>query len=485
MSWPCARRSPDLAAWEEFHPGEVPFPILRAHLATVISETETASGFIAGHVTFCSLKPMRSIPFRVVCMLGMSDGEFPRRDVPIAFDLLAEEGAAAGRSRRDEDRQLFLEAMLSARDVFYLSYTGLSTSDNSELPPSVVVSELIDYLSALAPGTPSRGAHRAPPAAAFLPRLLRQRPALLVLRAKTARPSSTPRPRSPRRRSRPPSWTGRRSNCAPSPSFSAPRPNTSSSAGSAPGCPKPRRRSANPSRWPSTSWSNGSSPAASPTARSPAARPRIWLPASARPGSCRPGILATRSSTICARKIEPLLDKIADAGLGELRPPQLLEAGADDWKLHGTLDTLHAGGLRFVTAWELKPKDRLRAWAAHLLLNAAAGPATTWIFATNEVVSYQPRTDALELLAGLVALFREGQTRPLPVFAKSSFEFAKRTLFPKKNSSPAGVVARKVYDNRRGRRIRITTSAFAIPPIPCGPEWEALALRLWTPLLTP
>ena len=86
----------ELAQWEEFHAGPMPFAVLRAHLATLFTESGGASGFLAGHVTFCSLKPMRSIPFRVICMLGMSDGAFPRRETPVAFDLLAENSAAAG-----------------------------------------------------------------------------------------------------------------------------------------------------------------------------------------------------------------------------------------------------------------------------------------------------------------------------------------------------------------------------------------------------
>jgi len=90
--------------------------------------------------------PMRSIPFRVVCLLGMNVAEFPRIQHVPQFDLTARAPRIGDRFRRNEDRYLFLEALLSARDVFYISYIGNSIQDNSERVPSVVVSELLDYI---------------------------------------------------------------------------------------------------------------------------------------------------------------------------------------------------------------------------------------------------------------------------------------------------------------------------------------------------
>src|SRR5207248_1361058 len=90
--------------------------------------------------------PMRSIPFKVVCLLGMNDTAYPRRDRAPEFDLIAQHRRPGDRNSRADDRALFLEALLSARDVFYVSYVGQSMRDNSPLPPSVVVSELNDYI---------------------------------------------------------------------------------------------------------------------------------------------------------------------------------------------------------------------------------------------------------------------------------------------------------------------------------------------------
>jgi exodeoxyribonuclease V gamma subunit len=76
----------------------------------------------------------------------MNDGAFPRQGRPPGFDLIAREPRRGDRSLRDEDRYLFLESILSARDSLYISYVGQSIRDNSEIPPSVLVSELLDAI---------------------------------------------------------------------------------------------------------------------------------------------------------------------------------------------------------------------------------------------------------------------------------------------------------------------------------------------------
>src|SRR5690606_11549026 len=85
-------------------------------------------------------------PFRVVCLIGMNDGSFPRTQTPPSFDLIAQSFRRGDRSRRADDRYLFLETLLAARDVLYVSYVGQSIRDNAPMPPSVLVSELLDYV---------------------------------------------------------------------------------------------------------------------------------------------------------------------------------------------------------------------------------------------------------------------------------------------------------------------------------------------------
>jgi len=91
---------------------------------------------------------MRSIPFKVVAMLGLNDGQYPRQSKPLDFDLMAQEERRVGdRSRRGDDRYLFLEALISARSCLYLSYQGVDSKNNSPRQPSLVLSELMDYLT--------------------------------------------------------------------------------------------------------------------------------------------------------------------------------------------------------------------------------------------------------------------------------------------------------------------------------------------------
>ncbi len=112
-----------------------------------LSISQQSRGFISGVITFATLVPMRSIPFRVVCLLGMNDNKYPREDRPPTFDLMATMGYQRGdRSKRNDDRYLFLEALISAQDTFYISYEGRSIRDNKERPPSVLVSEFANYL---------------------------------------------------------------------------------------------------------------------------------------------------------------------------------------------------------------------------------------------------------------------------------------------------------------------------------------------------
>jgi exodeoxyribonuclease V gamma subunit len=134
---------------------------LRGLLFDTINGARPARGFLMGGVTFCSLVPLRSIPFRVVCLVGLGDGEFPRKDATTDFDLIVHGGGGrrrGDRSRRSEDRYIFLESILAARERLIITYTGQSIRDNSSLPPSVVVAELCDYLDAWrepAPAAPS------------------------------------------------------------------------------------------------------------------------------------------------------------------------------------------------------------------------------------------------------------------------------------------------------------------------------------------
>jgi exodeoxyribonuclease V gamma subunit len=97
-------------------------------------------------VRFCSLQPMRAIPAKVIALLGMNEGVFPRVDQHYSLNHLhGAQEADYFPSKLDLDRYLFLEAMMSARESIYISYEKLP-HERQRYGASVIVQELIDYL---------------------------------------------------------------------------------------------------------------------------------------------------------------------------------------------------------------------------------------------------------------------------------------------------------------------------------------------------
>jgi exodeoxyribonuclease V gamma subunit len=126
--------------------GSVDLDSVRARLEAALERHAPGRAFLTGGVTFCALVPMRSIPFRIVCLLGMNDSAFPRAQRPLGFDLMAQRPVPGDRTVRDDDRYLFLEALLAARQRLLITYIGQSVRDNAEIPPAVVISELLDVI---------------------------------------------------------------------------------------------------------------------------------------------------------------------------------------------------------------------------------------------------------------------------------------------------------------------------------------------------
>jgi exodeoxyribonuclease V gamma subunit len=127
----------------------VPLAVVREHWLSELGQAPMHRRFFGGGVQFATLMPMRTIPFRVVCLLGMNDADYPRRQTPRDFDLMTLDAQwrAGDRSRREDDRYLFLEAVLAARDKLYISWQAKRTTDHEPLPPSVLVAQLRDYLA--------------------------------------------------------------------------------------------------------------------------------------------------------------------------------------------------------------------------------------------------------------------------------------------------------------------------------------------------
>jgi exodeoxyribonuclease V gamma subunit len=125
----------------------LPLTVVREAWLAGLDQGRLSQRFLAGSVNFCTLMPMRAIPFKVVCLLGMNDGDYPRAQPPLDFDLMGSDYRPGDRSRREDDRYLLLEALLSARDQLYISWVGRSIRDNSERPASVLIGQLRDHLA--------------------------------------------------------------------------------------------------------------------------------------------------------------------------------------------------------------------------------------------------------------------------------------------------------------------------------------------------
>ncbi|MBY6186600.1 exodeoxyribonuclease V subunit gamma [Marinobacter hydrocarbonoclasticus] len=139
----------------------LPITVVREICLAPFGEEGVSQRFLAGKINFCTLMPMRAIPFKQVCLLGLNDEDYPRSRPAMDFDLLAAGGLTDGqgqripnqyrpgdRSRREDDRYLFLEALMAAREQIYFSYVGRNARDNAERTPSVLLGQLQDHLKA-------------------------------------------------------------------------------------------------------------------------------------------------------------------------------------------------------------------------------------------------------------------------------------------------------------------------------------------------
>ena len=124
----------------------VTYEVFKHSFLDIIAMDKRSGSFAIGGITFCSLIPMRSIPFKVVALLGMDFDKFPRRETPLSFSLMEQKRRKGDRNVKDNDKHLFLETILSAQQYLYISYIGRNAKDNSIHPPSALVDELVDYI---------------------------------------------------------------------------------------------------------------------------------------------------------------------------------------------------------------------------------------------------------------------------------------------------------------------------------------------------
>ena len=475
--------------------GEVGIEVVRYWIEERLGKSERGFGFLTGGVTFCAMLPMRSIPFSVVALIGMDDGAFPRRNAPQGFDLMARKPRRGDRSPRDEDRYLFLEALLSARQRLHISYLGQSMKDNGELPPSVLVSELIDYL---AKGFETPDGRRAGqvlrhPLQPFSPRYFRGDPRLFSYSrqnckgalAKLSPPSVPPpfmaAPLAP--------WPEESTVtlkaltdflCNPAKELLRRRLGIHVEQGVEP------LEEVEPFTLPAlvkyqleqeivAALLRGEE-ASAPYA---VARGRGDLP----PGECGAALFEKLSGPAAE-----FAEKVAQAAGGEMLPPLDIDIKLPGGRIIGRIGSITGERLVRYRYTKLKAKDQLRLWVEHLALNCAnAGgyPLDSSFLASDCTINLPPMDGCREYLDGLLELYRKGMSYPVKFFPETSLEYARKARDPKKAGKALADARGKWHGSEffpgegKDRHCR----RFYGDGEPLDEEFAATALSVWEPLL--
>jgi len=483
----------------------VDLAVILESLNQMLAEDRFGSGFITGGVTFCALKPMRSIPFKVICLIGMNDGAFPRADRHLSFDLMAQKPRLGDRSLRADDRYLFLETLVSARERLHISYVGQSIRDNSEAPPSVLVSELLDYVAQAceSPGEDILKDHvlvRHRLQAFSQAYFTGQDARLFSYSAENCRASHC----------------GQAARAVPASFLDVPL--------SAPGV-EWRTVDAdalaeffcNPARWLVThrlglrfETQDDALEEAEPFAvaaldgyairqdlvemglKGASVKDALRLmKASGRLPLGEAGAAHFRG---LQAEVQAFLDQVRPRfGAGYIDPiPVDLTLG--DFRLVGEMRRLTAKGTLHFRCASIKPKDLLRFWVQHLVLNAAfpgGQYSNAVLVGSDKVFEAPPLARAPELLAGLLDLYWKGLTRPLKFFPQTAWAYTDATLNQEAGRSkqePMGV-ARLSWE---GNSFRKTPGECADPYFdlcfrnadPLDAEFQQTARAVFEPLLT-
>ncbi|MHB1121330.1 MAG: exodeoxyribonuclease V subunit gamma [Ramlibacter sp.] len=443
--------------------------VVRAALERAF-EDPARGGVPTGRVTFAGMASLRDVPFKVICAIGLNDGAFPTADRAPEFDLMAQAPRLGDRQRRTDQRTLFLDLVLAARQSLYLSYAGRSIRDNAPLPPSVLVAELLDVLvpAIAASGDSERDLKAAreqlvvahplqpfsPDAFAAADPRVRSFDAELAqaLRESLQAPAATRLQESVLEEEEGAESEERREPARPF--FAAGLP-----------APGPEWRKVpvtrlveffrNPSQFLlrrrltlDLGWDE--EPLADEEPFLPEVPARSQLAARllpvllqgadpdtvrrlARAGTELPaGALGAAEMEREIARLHRFARAVHQASAGDVLPPHQcaiqLEVGGEDWSVEGAFADLRPSGLARWRYDDERAPDVLAGWIQHLLLCAAPPPAaecvTRWV-ARDGIRIFTPLApaDARARLADLVACYRDGLGRPLHFFPKSSWSF--------------------------------------------------------------
>ena len=507
-AWQLAQAQRELADAAQ-HGGttELRLTDVRALLAGRLAGRPTRANFRTGELTVCTMVPMRSVPHRVVALLGLDDGVFPRAGSVDGDDVLQRDPCLGERDARSEDRQLLLDAVMSAGDHLLLLYTGADPVSGAVRPPAVPLGELLDQLRAavgddaltdvlerhpLQPFDSDNFASSAP----FSHDRAAHSGALAALQERTPEPGLLQAPL-------PAAVPGDVALVDlvgflvhPTKAFLRQRlgvhvPDSEDGVADAIAAELDALQA----------WAVGDRMLA---ARIAGVDGAAFRQAEWRRGSLPPGPLGLRLLAELEAAVEPLAAAARQLQVGVARTLDVAVDLPSGRRLTGTVSGLHGDAVVSTSYSRLGTKHRLTAWA-HLLAAAATGvpgaPAralTTGRGPYRRPVWRSTLTvpdDPAAVLADLVALHDDGLRAPVPVASDASHEYAVRR-HAGGTVEEALDAAAEAWGGRFGdvtdRHLAYvlgTPPAFermtAEPdPGPEGTRFGALAVRLWRPLLS-
>ncbi|GFO62702.1 exodeoxyribonuclease V subunit gamma [Geomonas paludis] len=469
--------------------------VVRYWVEQQLGSSERGLGFLTGGVTFCAMLPMRSIPFPVVALIGMDEGQFPRKNPAQGFDLMTRERRAGDRSPRDEDRYLFLEALLSARKRLHISYVGQSIKDNAELPPCVLVSELQDYLArcfVTAEGKPA-GESRRHPLQPFSPRYFTGADGHFSYSQQNCAGAQAkllpPVPPAPFLATPLPPWEEASTItlkslvdflCNPSKELLRRRLGVRIVEGDDP------LEEVEPFALDSLEKYQLEQEIVAAVLRGD----ELELPfavACAR-GDLPPGVCGAALYQKLGDPAAEFAGKVTEVCTGTALPALDIDLKLPAGRIIGRLENLRDDRMVRYRYTDLKPKDLLRLWVEHLVLNSAqaAGYPLQSTFVAAKSTVHLPAIDGSEAhLNRLLELYQEGMTQPLKFFPDTSFEYVKNAREPKNAAKALGAAAAawNGSEYKKGDvKDEYCRRCFGESP-PLDEEFQALAREVWDPIL--
>ena len=497
---------------------ELRLPDVRALMSERLAGQPTRANFRTGTLTVCTMVPMRSVPHRVVCLLGLDDGVFPRAPAVDGDDVLARTPLTGERDLRSEDRQLMLDAILAAREQLVVTYSGANETTGQPRPPAVPLGELLDALDDTVDGRPRRTRWSGTRCRRSTARNLQPPVPFSFDRAALAGARAAAGTRVPV-----PSLAG-----APLPPREARRPRARLAGGVLPapgqGVP-PRPSRALPARRGGRGRRRSPGRARQPAGvggrRPAAARPAAWPDAGARAGD---GVAAWRAATratrlaprpaIVTQAASPVAEMVESVTQGQ--EPRAVDVDVDlggGRRLRGTVTGLYGDRIVIATFSRLGPRQWLEAWIPLLAL-CATHPGRHWSAGAigkgekgrygapdQEVarVAFASVDEATDLLRDLVAMYDAGQREPLPLPLKTGHAWAARRrpgndFAVRKDAEFKWLSNRFPGENDDAAHVAVWGADAPLEvllgePRP-GEEYDgentrlgALAMRLWQPML--